>query len=672
MRLNLNLNTSRAFAVAFALLALSLAPSGVPLHAATREHPAFHNPSEIRSKNGVLKATFDVRECTADIGGRQVQIIAYNGEYMPPTLRLHPGDRIELTLRNSCKRPTNIHFHGFLVSPRDHADNIGVRVDPGEETTYRLTVPKNHSPGLYWYHSHSHGDAQNQVMFGLCGAIVVEGLLEETYPKLLGVEEKILAIRDIQLNPLNQVVQAIVTSDPAVRTVNGLENPRLTARPGQTQFWRISNQSADRYALLKIGGLPFYVIAEDGHRTLKMERQTEYLLGPSARVEILVQFPRAGTYELTTAKIRTGPAGDGYTGATLVTVACEGPGVKPMPLPVEPSSASKPVDLIGSPIAKRRNFVFSDGAADFRINDRTFDMNRIDVHVPLGTIEEWTLRNSSDELHQFHTHQVYFQVVEENGQKVPFTGYRDTYPLPNRGEVKIIVPFLQPDIVGIFPFHCHILEHEDGGMMSLIQVYDPKNPNTPGLPGHVDVSAAPEAKGGAFALQDQKGVRRTESSWPGKALLMAFGYTNCEGACPITMQKIAEVNRILGADQSKLQPVLVTVDPERDTPAVLDAYAKETGLPLSCLTGSKSDLAEVWQRYGVTAERLPANKDGDYGVKHTTSILLVGAGGRIIARFGAANDAAEIAERLRGFFAAEPAKSTTGVASADPQGTAVE
>jgi protein SCO1/2 len=138
------------------------------------------------------------------------------------------------------------------------------------------------------------------------------------------------------------------------------------------------------------------------------------------------------------------------------------------------------------------------------------------------------------------------------------------------------------------------------------------------------------------------------------------------------MQKIAEVNRILGADQSKLQPVLVTVDPERDTPAVLDAYAKETGLPLSCLTGSKSDLAEVWQRYGVTAERLPANKDGDYGVKHTTSILLVGAGGRIIARFGAANDAAEIAERLRGFFAAEPAKSTTGVASADPQGTAVE
>jgi len=677
MRLNLNLNTGGfAFSVACALLTFSLVPGGVRLNAAAPEQAeaVFHNPAEIRSKNGVLKATFEVRECMVDIGGRQVQTIAYNGEYMPPTLRLHPGDRIELTLRNSCRRPTNIHFHGFLVSPRDHADNIGVRVSPGEETTYRLTVPKNHSPGLYWYHSHSHGDAQNQVMFGLCGTIVVEGLLEETYPQLAGLEEKILAIRDIELNVFGRVPQAIVTSDPAVRTVNGMVNPRMTARPGQTQFWRISNQSADRYYLLKLGGLPFYVIAEDGHRTLKMERETEYLLGPSARVEILAQFPKAGTYELTTARVRTGPVGDGYTAAILATVACEGPSVKPVQLPLEPSCcATKPVDLTNSPIARRRIFVFSDGAADFRINDRTFDMNRIDVHVPLGTIEEWTLRNSSDELHHFHTHQVYFQVVEENGKKVPFTGYRDNYPIPNRGDVKIIVPFLQPDIVGVFPFHCHILEHEDGGMMSLIEVYDPKNPKATELPSsHADVTAAPEAKGGAFALQDQQGIRRTEASWPGKALLMVFGYTNCEGACPLTMNKIAEVNRILGADQSRIQPVLVTVDPERDTPAVLDAYAKKSGLSLSCLTGSRSDLTEVWRRFGVTAERLFAGKGDSYGVRHTTSLLLVGDGGKIVARFGAANNAAEIAERLRGYLAARTEKPATGVASTQPQGTTVE
>ncbi len=422
-------------------------------------------------------------------------------------------------------------------------------------------------------------------MRGLCGAIVVEGLLETSYPELAGIEEKILAIRDIQLNVFGKVAQAVVTSNPAVRSVNGLVNPRITARPGQVQFWRVTNQSANRYYLLKLGGAPFYVIAEDGHRTVKMERETEYLLAPSARVEVLVQFPSAGTYELTTDKVRTGPSGDGYPKATLATVVCEGAKAKAPTLPLEPSCcAPKIEDLNGKTIAQHRTFVFSDGAADFRINDRTFDMNRVDVRVPLGNVEEWTLRNSSDELHQLHTHQVYFQVVEVNGQKQPFRGYRDTFPIPNRGEIKVIIPFLQREIVGIFPFHCHILEHEDGGMMALIQVYDPKNPNAPiASYNHGDVPVNATASGGAFALSDEQGVRRTEASWPGKALLMGFGYTHCNGACPLTIRTMTEVRRILGAEGDRVQPVLVTVDPERDTQPVLAAYAKESGIPLTLL-----------------------------------------------------------------------------------------
>ena len=356
MRLIRNSNYKRLpFSGLLTLLMFSFAPCQQGAGATQAELPALHNPSEVRSKNGVLKAMLDVRPATVDIGGRQVQTIAYNGNYIPPTLRLHPGDRIELTLRNSANRPTNIHFHGFLVSPRDHADNIGLRVNPGEETVYRLTVPKDHAPGLYWYHSHSHGNAQNQVMRGLCGAIVVEGLLEESYPELAGVEEKILDIRDIELDIFGKITQAVTTSAPAVRTVNGLVNPRINARPGQVQFWRLSNQSANRYYLLKLGGVPFYVIAEDGHRTVKMERETEYLLGPADRVEILVQFPQAGTFELTTAKVRTGPEGDGYTAATLATVVCDGAKVKALALPLAPSCCTpKLEDLTNKSIAQRR------------------------------------------------------------------------------------------------------------------------------------------------------------------------------------------------------------------------------------------------------------------------------------------------------------------------------
>jgi len=96
------------------------------------------------------------------------------------------------------------------------------------------------------------------------------------------------------------------------------------------------------------------------------------------------------------------------------------------------------------------------------------------VKVPLGSIEEWTVRNASDELHVFHIHQVGFQVLSVNDKPVAFDGLQDTVNVPIHGEVKIRLAFTDPVIVGRFMFHCHILEHEDKGMMAQIEVYDPK------------------------------------------------------------------------------------------------------------------------------------------------------------------------------------------------------
>ena len=110
----------------------------------------------------------------------------------------------------------------------------------------------------------------------------------------------------------------------------------------------------------------------------------------------------------------------------------------------------------------------------FFINHNTFDHDRVDVKVPLGNVEEWTIRNSSDELHIFHIHQVAFQVISQNGKPVPFDGLQDTVSIPIHGEVKVRIAFTDPAIVGRFMFHCHILEHEDKGMMAQIEVYDPK------------------------------------------------------------------------------------------------------------------------------------------------------------------------------------------------------
>ena len=101
----------------------------------------------------------------------------------------------------------------------------------------------------------------------------------------------------------------------------------------------------------------------------------------------------------------------------------------------------------------------------------------MDVRVPLGNIEEWTIRNDSDDMHIFHIHQIGFQVVEINGKPVPFTGYVDTVLVPERGQVKLRMPFTDRVILGRFVFHCHVLRHEDLGMMANIEVYDPVRPS---------------------------------------------------------------------------------------------------------------------------------------------------------------------------------------------------
>jgi FtsP/CotA-like multicopper oxidase with cupredoxin domain len=106
----------------------------------------------------------------------------------------------------------------------------------------------------------------------------------------------------------------------------------------------------------------------------------------------------------------------------------------------------------------------------FFIDGKTFDMHRTDIRVKFGAVEEWTIRNDADELHSFHIHQAPFQVTEINGVSQAPDGYRDIVDVPIGGSVKVVIPFTNPVIVGRFVYHCHILSHEDKGMMATIEV----------------------------------------------------------------------------------------------------------------------------------------------------------------------------------------------------------
>ena len=125
-----------------------------------------------------------------------------------------------------------------------------------------------------------------------------------------------------------------------------------------------------------------------------------------------------------------------------------------------------------------RRIVFSENndAGEFFINGKLYSPSRDDVVIPLGSVEKWDLVNSSAEVHTFHIHQTDFQVVARNGKSLEFVGYQDTVDIGPGESIQIIIPFTNPSQVGRFVFHCHILEHEDGGMMQNIVIFDPANP----------------------------------------------------------------------------------------------------------------------------------------------------------------------------------------------------
>jgi FtsP/CotA-like multicopper oxidase with cupredoxin domain len=391
--------------------------------------------------------------------------MAYNGLYIPPTLRAQPGDTIRLRLTNALAEPTNLHMHGLTVSPRGNSDNVFTRVAPGQTQDYEIRLPPDHPPGLYWYHPHSHGFSDVQVRNGMSGAIIVDGLLDP-FPTLRHLPERLLLLKDLQMED-GRVVRHDIGKN-TIRTINGIVNPQIVLRPGETELWRIGNIGADVYYKLTLDGHHFHVLARDGNRRAGLTTTDTLRLSPGARTAVLVTAGAPGVYPLRTGEINTGAEGNEYEGTVMATVRVQGSPVTPIALP----SALLPVEDLRGKVTNRRTIVFSEsqnGDTMF-VDGKQFDMNRTDTRVKLGAIEEWTVRNNSDELHSFHIHQGPFQLTEINGVPQPADDRRDVVDVPIRGEVKVIIPFTNPLIVGRFVYHCHILAHEDKGMMATIEV----------------------------------------------------------------------------------------------------------------------------------------------------------------------------------------------------------
>jgi len=301
-------------------------------------------------------------------------------------------------------------------------------------------------------------------------------------------------------------------------------------RPGEKQFWRVLNASAITYLNLEVlfgrAAQPLQLVAMDGvpidHNDSRLESlnvQTHIGLPPGARAEFIVTGPAEGESALfVTRTVDTGPGGENDTNRALARVVADSGAPEPRSkLQSSPEPLPPPAQAwIGSvrPVRVRRLY-FSEKLTD--PNDPTsaiefyltvdgqqpkmFDMNSEipNITAEQGTVEDWIIENRSRELHAFHIHQLHFLLLDYSGKTVNEDFMRDTVNVPYYDgrslafpSVRIRMDFRDPNTVGMFPYHCHLLEHEDKGMMGSIRVVAAREAPTP----HVQTSQG-VAKGGA-------------------------------------------------------------------------------------------------------------------------------------------------------------------------------
>jgi len=482
-------------------LGLAFAPVNVRR---TLAEDNFFEPEVRASKDGLLDTQLDAAISHTTLNGLPAILSVYEGTYPGPTLHFRPGDTVNLHLMNNLYptdgmapmtapsmahveaddvNPTNLHVHGLHVSPSGHSDNVLYEVKLGTTFDYSYQLPKNHPAGLYWYHPHRHGFSNEQVLGGMAGAIIIQGDIDEI-PGIAGVKERMIFLQASPITCPTDPSQPCGLSPNSARNqqtfqhfVNGRRNPTITIQPGETQRWRIANSSAFTFFRLKLDGHVMHQIAQDGNTLDVVVPHDEIVLGPAERAEVLIQGGVAGSYRFRTLPfdLQQGPGGltaqEGAVGpdVTLATLVSQGDSVVRQPLPTK---LLPYVDLRNVPIDGQRRLISFQVQpnGNFDINNLTFDHERVDQTMKLGTTEEWTIRNGSNVFHPFHIHINPFQITAVNGRPYEGHGYKDTVSIPPQGELTFRTQFL--DFTGQYVFHCHILTHEDSGMMQLIEVVD--------------------------------------------------------------------------------------------------------------------------------------------------------------------------------------------------------
>lgn len=407
------------------------------------------------------------------VPGKSTEVFAYNGRVPGPLLEVREGDRVIVHFRNELPESTTVHWHGLHL-PFDADGSPFHPVAPGAEYVYEFTVHPG-TAGTYWYHPHPHHKTGYQVGMGLHGAIIVHA---DDDP-LAMLPEKLLVLSDNRFLPDGSLdfpdpdslagrIDFENGREGDVVFVNGEIMPTLSIRSGEVQRWRVINASGARMYRLALSGHGFVHVGSDGGLFERPVEIDEIVLASSERAELLVRGTAAPGSRAVLQALpydryvpQTRPADWDRTRDLLTLQYTDQAPVSTVAIPRSLRAIPK---LDPAEASVTRLMVLTQGF----INHQEMGMGRIDAVAELGATEIWEIENIVGMDHPFHLHGFQFQVLDRNGVPEPFPSWKDTVNVPKHSTARFIVRF--DNYPGKWMFHCHILSHEDAGMMGVLEV----------------------------------------------------------------------------------------------------------------------------------------------------------------------------------------------------------
>lgn len=434
-------------------------------------------------EDGRKRFDLTMREGTSEFWpGRTTTTWGVNGAYLGPTLRLEDGDDVAMDVTNALPETSTLHWHGMRV-PAAMDGGPHQPIEPGQVWSAEWTVDQ--PAASLWYHPHMHEVTAEHVYRGVAGMIIVEDDdVTEGLPTDYGVDDIPLVVQDrafdsndeLDLNATGPMwLQATYGLMGDQILVNGTHDPYFDVSTEQVRL-RVLNGSNTRSMNFGFDDdRAFQLVGTDTGLLRGPVELDRIRLSPGERAEIVVEFAPGDDVVLRSSapKGAGSPVEDRLSGSEdefdIVRLTAAGELTENEGVPTE--LATTPEITVPEDATER---VFTLGGTE-HINGVSMEMSRIDEVVPAGATEIWTIENPSV-VHNFHIHDVAFRVLDIDGAEPPpeLRGRKDTVYVAPNSTVRLAVSFGDHvDSKAPYMYHCHLLAHEDLGMMGQFVVVEP-------------------------------------------------------------------------------------------------------------------------------------------------------------------------------------------------------